>query len=315
MPDYAPTILGVFEEKASVNVSYVGDDNSAYLETFSFSQKDGSSFTMDDHSGSKKFYIGESVDFSMKPSNSIVSQGEMKMRSLEYNVIVHETDGDKTYSGYIQSSDYIVLPSSTYTISEKTVSFEIQVKTREALKVTVNDSTNGKSGIKYSYKLSTFGDVTETSSLDGLYAYSGKPIYLNYEFTGTPDDGKEFTFEIKDTSGNDIQKNSSGSYIILSDFVITIKEEEKKVKYTISYEDTTYGTLNINGKKWRRMTADEKSVEAGSSIQVDYYTYSNYHLEITGVSTPVSLDKNAGDEYTATLTVTGNVTITVTERQ
>lgn len=314
MPDYAPTILATYEEKANINVSFVESDVSAYLKSFTIEQKDGSSFTMDDHAAAKKFYIGESVNFSLKPSDSITSQGKMKMRSLEYNVIIHETDGDKTCSGYIQSEDYIVLSNSTYTISEKTVSFEIKVKEREALKVTIDDKTNGKAGIKYYYKTSTFDDATEVTSLNGLYAYTGQPLYLNYEFTGTPDDGKEFTFKITDTNGDPITKGSNGYYLVFGDFNITIDEETKKVKYTISYTDSTSGGLYVNGKKWSRLTDDEKNIEEGSAIKIEFFTYTNYHLEITGVSTPVSIDKNAFDTYTGTLTVTGNVSITATER-
>lgn len=314
MPDYAPTILAAYEEKPNINVAFVESDVSAYLKSFAIEQEDGSSFTMDDHAQAKKFYIGERVNFTLKPSDSITSQGKMKMRSLEYDVIVHETDGDKTYSGYIQSADYIILSNSSYTISEKTVSFEIKVKEREALKVTVDDKTNGKAGIKYSYKLSTFDDATEVTSLNGLYAYSEQPLYLNYEFTGTPDDGKEFTFKITDANGDAITKSSNGYYLVFGDFNIAIDEETKKVKYTISYTDSAHGNLSINDTKWRRLTDDDKNVEAGSAIKIEYFAYTNYHLEITGVSTPVSIDKDSGDTYTDTLTVTGNVSITVTER-
>lgn len=327
MPDYAVTITCDFNEKSNVTVSYVENDISSMISSWSISQKLGNytgSFTNDSHASSVKFYTTNALTVTANMNETFGALSTVAKRQYNLKLVVTNKDGTtKEYGESYRSGTQIYVSGPTLTADAVSLSFKLVEN--DPISITTKDETGGKATVKVQWSDSSYGTFSDYTSSDKLYAYTGSPVYLKVSVDGTPSDGKEFSVSIAyDNSTSTVSYSTySGCYTVLGSVTITITEVAAVKKCSISYASdgaqTDYTSVEFRDSDYKRYyigSTMDSGTQLGKISVTDYMSFTNgFHLKITGLSVTIDEDCSSSS-YTnwcdETITVVDDIVITIT---
>lgn len=325
MPSYAVTITATYNEKANITLSYVENDISSFVKSWTISQSFGTgdysaSMTETDHAD-KKFYTSKALSIQATMSDAFAAKSAMEKRQYSLVLEVTNTDGTtKTIKESNRSGSTIYMNSLTLTATTKSVSFKLVENT--AITLTTKDETEGKATLTIKYKASYYDSDTTYDGTQKIYASSSDTTYLSVEASGTPSDGKQFAIAVTNAEGTAMRKSGNGYYIISESVTITVSEVDapKTCTITINDADSLISSTKIQDSEYNPYY-DGSTIVSGTAFNRFQFTSwkdDGFHITVTGVSVKIDQDAegDAGWWYyygPSGLTVTDNIVVTITK--